>query len=522
MLRGTITLLSRSIRADAQQRMPHAFRIGSVVFILILLVSAHVHAAESEVSAPGLQFFQYLAYLLIALITLAGMGHFANAITEEKEEGTLGLLLLADISPLSILLGKSTNRILSAWLIFLAQFPFALLALTLGGITVLQIVQVYISLAAYLFLIANLALLVSVLCQRTGEALAAMGVLSVLLHGFFPWLSYVTGRLIISDYLPLRSSVGEFVNGLLAFHEETSVVFEVQKILDPTKHADLLSVQMFSNFWLGILCFGFAWLSFRRIVWAPDASSPSRSTMPSATSRLISFIPRPWVHALIWKDFHFLAGGPFVFMLKSVLYPVFIAISYLYAGIVESAAGMPISLFVRQSVLVVLIVELMIYSSGLFHSEKKWGTLPTLLMLPKTVAYLGYSKVLGCLLGSIPTLVAYVAVVLTDPGNGQTGHGVLISWETLITLCVILVLCQLTILCSLIVKWGALPLAVGLLLIIGGIAFPVLLAVMSLLSEGGGYKDDYVKLGPIIYTTAMISAALQLETGRRIHLAASS
>ena len=109
---------------------------------------------------------------------MAGFGFFATAITEEKEEGTLGLLKMAGISRAGILLGKSTSRLVSAMLLLFAQFPFTLLAITLGGVTFQQILAAYSALLAYMILVANLAMFFSVSSKRSSTAslLSAIGV----------------------------------------------------------------------------------------------------------------------------------------------------------------------------------------------------------------------------------------------------------------------------------------------------------------------------------------------------------
>ena len=55
-----------------------------------------------------------------------------SAEAEEKEEQTLGLLRMTGLNALSILLGKSTSRLLGALLLLLAQFPFTIFAITLA------------------------------------------------------------------------------------------------------------------------------------------------------------------------------------------------------------------------------------------------------------------------------------------------------------------------------------------------------------------------------------------------------
>ena len=91
------------------------------------------------VGAPGLHFLQEMVWLNLVFITLAGLSYFASAITEEKEEMMLGLLRMTDLNPVAILLGKSTSRLVGALLLLLVQVPFVLLAVTLGGVGLLQI-----------------------------------------------------------------------------------------------------------------------------------------------------------------------------------------------------------------------------------------------------------------------------------------------------------------------------------------------------------------------------------------------
>src|SRR5262245_6752644 len=106
MFRGTLTLLMRSLRLDARQRRAHAVRIISIGVTFWLLVAAHINTAG--LGSPGLQFFSLICNLCLGLITVAGVGFFSSSITEEKESGTLPLLLLAGVPAAAVLVGKST------------------------------------------------------------------------------------------------------------------------------------------------------------------------------------------------------------------------------------------------------------------------------------------------------------------------------------------------------------------------------------------------------------------------------
>lgn len=104
----------------------------------------------------GTELFSSIAWLNLLFITCAGAGYFSTAITEEKEEETLGLLQMAGLNHIGILLGKSTSRLIQVMLLLVVQFPFMLLAVTLGGVTTDQILAAYVSVLAFTVLLANL------------------------------------------------------------------------------------------------------------------------------------------------------------------------------------------------------------------------------------------------------------------------------------------------------------------------------------------------------------------------------
>ena len=142
MFTGTLAMLHRAIRLDARLWRTHLFRLGFALLVYFGLWYAQISTAVTLVGAPGLKLFHTMAWLNVVLISLAGISFFSTAITEEKEEETLGLLKLAGVNPLGLLLGKSTSRLLGAILLLLVQLPFTLLAITLGGVTLEQVVAV--------------------------------------------------------------------------------------------------------------------------------------------------------------------------------------------------------------------------------------------------------------------------------------------------------------------------------------------------------------------------------------------
>lgn len=101
----TLALLVRSLRAEVRDVRIHLFRLAVVGIVVVILMTTM--AGAIIVGAPGLRYFSLLARCNFWFITFAGASFFAACITEEREEGTLGLLKMAGLGPPSILAGKA-------------------------------------------------------------------------------------------------------------------------------------------------------------------------------------------------------------------------------------------------------------------------------------------------------------------------------------------------------------------------------------------------------------------------------
>ena len=111
-MNALLALFTRSVRELLRSKLSY-LACGAVIGIIFLLLLG-AQSGATATTAPGLKFFASVLIVVLIFITLAGVSYFATAITEEKEEGTLGLLRMTDLDPLSILLGKSTSRLTAA------------------------------------------------------------------------------------------------------------------------------------------------------------------------------------------------------------------------------------------------------------------------------------------------------------------------------------------------------------------------------------------------------------------------
>lgn len=349
--------------------------------------------------APGLRFFQYIAYLNLTFMTLTGIGYFSTTITEEKEEDTLGLMLMAGISPLGILVGKSIGRLVQALLLIAVQYPFTLLAVTMGGVTPNQLSAAYAAMVAYMVLLAGVGLLCSTLASRNRSASFWMTIATAVYSAvpvFFAWNISLRGP------LPISNVVSTWI-------AESGVFLQIADILTSGSNVTVFSRQVVTNLALGAASFFLSWIFFGLATRVPATEAASRGFVARNRGRIRIFSPgRPHADALVWKDFHFGAGGFAALLIRMTLftslYALILAATQL--GFTGFRWG-PASWYGTTGTYLTLMMFIVSFDAGLLvsrslHDEVRGQTLAALMMLPRSTIMILYPKMLGSLLGWLP------------------------------------------------------------------------------------------------------------------------
>lgn len=401
MLHKTFALLHRSLRTDVRLLRTHFFRAALLAIVLFWLFEERGSLMSGS---PGLQLFSFLVYCNFWFITLAGGLYFSTAITEEKEEQTLGLLRLAGISPPTLLLGKWLPRVIGGLLLITIQVPFTLLSITLGGVLMHQILAAYSTLAAYLVLCGSLGLFASVVCARSGSAVV---VAFLLIAAFFLAMPVFNGLLsiaIANGLLPagwFSDSPAEFWD---AYH--LSALDRLGQIMQTGFKDPIFGVQVIGNVVVALL-FGLAsWLLFDRMTRNETAALEVSSRWVARMARLGRMKShRVWRTPIVWKDFHQFAGGGWT-VLKFFAYPVLIAIVVfsLQGFSATSFTAVQLGLFIIWIMLLVILAELAVLAARTFRTEIKAQTWPLIALLPRTLADVSYAKIAGGLLGLAPAV----------------------------------------------------------------------------------------------------------------------
>ena len=467
MFTGVLALLERSLRVDARGWATHLARVGLMVAIYLAVVQ--VQATAFVFGAPGLRFFESIVYLNLTFMTLLGIGFFSTAITEEKEEDTLGLMQMAGINSLGILLGKVGGRLLQALLLVVVQYPFTLLSITLGGVADSQVRAAYVGLVAFMLLLAGWGVLCSTV-SRNSRAATRLMVLGLFAYWLLPYFAgQYYGSLVRSGMLVS----GTWQAWLLNLVSSSCVYLQSGVILTTGGGESPWSIQAVTNSIGGVLCLLLSWAVFDRCTQSPSAEPVSRGWLSRRQGRFRWLNPgRPQLNPFVWKDFHFAAGGVANSFARLAGYLGLFAVVWLLAVwwqteqyVVRMYLGFLVPLLAFDASLLV---------SRSLHDEMRGQTLSALVMLPTSIPFVVYSKLAGALLGLLPGLLCFLATLFgtiegdkllaeffqSDPSGMQLARMALMFSY-------LLLLPHLAAAYALLIRWGAVPLAIGSLYVLG-------------------------------------------------------
>lgn len=423
MFRGVSALLTRMLREDAIRLRAHMGRMGMLIMTGFLLFSHYIAAYQQ--SAAGLSFFQTILWFDLIFLLVVGLGVYSSAIAEEREQGTLGLLKLTGVSRLAILWGKSTSWLLITCAFLLLQLPFVSLAVTMGGVSLNQVVAATISIGAFAVLLCNFALFCSLICSTTrGASITTAFWIGTYL--FVPRVvTPILGMIIsVNPTNPITQCLIP-VRDLLAWFRKTSIISQLQVIQQTGFGGSLISFPVVSNLIGGAFFFGLSWLFFERLTRNLD---PVEARPSLLNLRLNFWSKQPkqrpslhvWANPFLWQEYHFVRGGNIHWYRRWLASPVLTALVLvsIYAinwRIAVSGFGTPwfpdrnelliiITGITFWSSLFFWVAESLLGSSRLLGDEYREGTLSMLLLLPKSIRRIVGFKILGEGLALIPYL----------------------------------------------------------------------------------------------------------------------
>lgn len=173
-----LPIVERELRIAA--RLPATYRNRAIVaglVILAALVMLVLGIFARSPSQAGASMFRTLSFLALIFCVLEGVRKTADCLSEEKREGTLGLLFLTDLKGYDVVLGKLAGASLNSIYGLIAILPVLALPMLVGGVTQAEYWRMVLALANVLFFSLCAGMLVSTLSRQEGRALVATLVL---------------------------------------------------------------------------------------------------------------------------------------------------------------------------------------------------------------------------------------------------------------------------------------------------------------------------------------------------------
>ncbi|MEO6739885.1 MAG: hypothetical protein ABIP20_06515 [Chthoniobacteraceae bacterium] len=402
-LRPIFALFVRSLREQSRAKFTPLSR-GAIALLILFFIAINERSFTSR-SAPGQEVLMMLVMVNFFTIAIFGLSTFASAITEEKEDDTLGLLQMTKLNPLAILLGKSTARLCEGLLLLAVQVPFTMLCITLGGVSLQQVLRCYAILASFLFLLCNAALMWSVVCRRTKRATSM-----TTLTGF---VLYVLPMFMIPVALGARFRGQNTATWFQSFTQSwigINPIFGLMRSVTPRGAMPFATNSILPSLAGGVIFFGLAWLLFAPCCNSGAEAAPPRREKAASTAGRRTSRPRPGLRAIAWKDFHFLSGGLRGLVIRFISYAgialllVWWMVAVLHENVRTEGLGITFWIFGLMS----FSIEFGLVSARMFASERKHKTLGVLYTLPIGTGRLIREKILG----TLPQLIPSVALSL--------------------------------------------------------------------------------------------------------------
>ena len=183
-------ILERELLVAARRRSTYWWRGGAAASALFVWVTMWLTSSANSMppAVVGKQIFSFLGAVGVLVCLLAGVFLTADCVSQEKREGTLGLLFLTELRGYDVVLGKLAASSLRAGYCLLGAMPVLALPLLMGGVTIGEFARVILLFGLTLATSLAVGLVISTVVQQAlAGATATLGVL-LILAGVLPAL----------------------------------------------------------------------------------------------------------------------------------------------------------------------------------------------------------------------------------------------------------------------------------------------------------------------------------------------
>ena len=295
-------------------------------------------------------------------VTIATISLFCTCVTEEKEHNTIGVLLMTGISPFGFLVGKTLSRLYIVIQLILLQIPMIVVARTLGGLSMDQIVAHLVYFIVVIIAMSQLAMLFSIISSKSSTSI------------FFTCI----GMAFLCS-LPCNNNSTFFSYYFKVFETNFDEAIISQPVL-------MLAGFSFCAFVSGLMIFN----KFTH----GEGAGVNADLSPVSSKRRARFGDSP----IFQKDFRYMAGGKRALVIRVTMLAFSLFLLDLYR----------IREYVFGGVLAWFYIECFYYSQVMIKQEKSYKTLSSLGMIPVRSKDILNQKYKAFAISVMPSLVAFL------------------------------------------------------------------------------------------------------------------
>jgi ABC-type Na+ efflux pump permease subunit len=167
-----LPIVARELGVASRRRSTYWVRAGAALAVMVLGTWLFLMMRNESPREVAMALFGILSGSAVLYCLLSGVRSTADCLSEEKREGTLGLLFLTDLKGYDVVIGKLAATSLNALYGVLAVVPMLGIPLLLGGVTLGEFGRMALVAVNTLFFSLAVGLCVSAMSRNAKKAMS--------------------------------------------------------------------------------------------------------------------------------------------------------------------------------------------------------------------------------------------------------------------------------------------------------------------------------------------------------------
>lgn len=195
-----------------------------------------------------LQIFRMVVLLQICLLIFVVPSFISGTVSDEKQRGTLEVLLTTKMSAYSIICGKFVSMFVSIILLLSSQLPILAILFLYGGMSVSDILMLTLNFLVFLALMISMGIFCSTIAGRTSIATALLYINAIgLFMGTIVLYYFAENTFIMNEHSIFGILIIKFSKTLLLFNPVVSMDFLLSKVMGEISSDILIGTFWYDN-----------------------------------------------------------------------------------------------------------------------------------------------------------------------------------------------------------------------------------------------------------------------------------